>query len=63
MSDHDRLIPFEHGERLRAACGGPTEFYRLHDLDHNDPLPEPFYARLREFLRTRAPVAGPVAAE
>jgi uncharacterized protein len=56
QADADRLIPFEHGERLRAACGGPNEFYRLHGLDHNDPLPEPFYARLREFLRTRAPL-------
>jgi pimeloyl-ACP methyl ester carboxylesterase len=59
QADKDRIIPFEHGERLRAACAGPTEFHRLRDLDHNDPLPESFYASLRQFLRTRAPVAGP----
>jgi uncharacterized protein len=53
--DQDTLIPLEHGERLRAACGGPAEFYRLEGLGHNDPLPKAFHARLREFLQATAP--------
>ncbi len=54
--DRDRLIPFEHGERLHATCGGPAEFFRLQGLDHNDPLPSEFFERLRRFLRTQAPI-------
>jgi fermentation-respiration switch protein FrsA (DUF1100 family) len=57
QADRDRVIPFAHGEHLRSACGGPTELFTLHGLDHNDPLPETFYQRLQEFLRTRAPLA------
>ncbi len=57
QADRDRLIPFAHGEALYAACGGAAEFYCLRGLDHNDPLPADFYARLRDFLQTRAPVS------
>jgi pimeloyl-ACP methyl ester carboxylesterase len=58
QADQDRVIPFAHGERLRAACTGPAELYRLHGLDHNDLLPDGFYAALREFLQTRAGYPG-----
>jgi fermentation-respiration switch protein FrsA (DUF1100 family) len=58
QADRDRVIPFAQGERLRAACGGPVERYRLEGLDHNDPLPQDFFTRLREFLQNRAPGSG-----
>lgn len=60
QADHDRVIPFEQGERLRSACAARRiEFDRLCDLDHNDPLPERFYTYLRRFLQSAAPVAEP----
>jgi fermentation-respiration switch protein FrsA (DUF1100 family) len=56
QADRDRLIPFDHGRRLHAACGGLAEFFRLDGLDHNDPLPASFYSRLQTFLQTNAPI-------
>ena len=50
QADHDRLMPFEHGEQLRDACKAPVRMIRLRGLDHNDPLPRYFFVELREFL-------------
>src|SRR5262249_40528819 len=57
QGDKDRLVPYTHGEKLRAACKGPVEFFTLKGLDHNDPLPADFHAALRHFLETQAPAA------
>jgi fermentation-respiration switch protein FrsA (DUF1100 family) len=51
QGDGDRLIPFSHGERLRAAAGGLAQVHVLHGLDHNDPLPADFYTALQAFLK------------
>jgi fermentation-respiration switch protein FrsA (DUF1100 family) len=49
-ADSDRLVPFEHGQRLKEAAGAHTTFYTLSGYDHNDPLPREFYSELRRFL-------------
>jgi fermentation-respiration switch protein FrsA (DUF1100 family) len=56
--DRDRLIPVAQGEKLRAACRGPVELFRLKGLGHNDPLPAEFYVRLRAFVHEQATMAG-----
>src|SRR5439155_16180149 len=51
----DRLTPYTHGERLYAAANEPKEFLRLDGDDHNTPLPDEFFERLRRFLAAHAP--------
>ncbi len=46
----DRVVPYAQGERLFAAANEPKEFMRLEGDDHNDPLPEEYFERLRRFL-------------
>ena len=50
----DRTIPLEQGRRLFAAANEPKSFVTLPGHDHNDPLPESYYAKLQQFL-TRLP--------
>jgi pimeloyl-ACP methyl ester carboxylesterase len=57
QADHDRMMPFAHGEQLRGACKAPVQLYRLRGLDHNDPLPAEFFEELRNFLA--APKTSP----
>jgi fermentation-respiration switch protein FrsA (DUF1100 family) len=59
QGDKDRLVPYSHGEKLRAACKAPVEFFTLKGLDHNDPLPADFHAALRHFVETQAAAAEP----
>lgn len=54
-ADADRLVPFEHGGRLKQAAGAPTTMYTLSGCGHNDPLPRELYAALRQFLDQCAP--------
>jgi fermentation-respiration switch protein FrsA (DUF1100 family) len=53
QADADQLMPLQHAKKLRAACAGPVEFFRLKGLGHNDPLPFDFYVALRQFLQTQ----------
>jgi fermentation-respiration switch protein FrsA (DUF1100 family) len=46
----DQVVPFEHGELLFQAANGPKQFFRDEGSDHNDPLPDQFWAELRGFL-------------
>ncbi|MCS6850638.1 MAG: alpha/beta hydrolase [Gemmataceae bacterium] len=55
QGDCDRLISPGHGERLYEAAPSPKELLWLTGCDHNDPLPEVFYRRLRQFLDQHAP--------
>lgn len=57
--DHDRIIPFSHGERLfaaapeRSATGVPKQFVRLAGAGHNDIMhvaADQVEAALRKFL-------------
>jgi len=50
QADKDRVIPFDHGEKLRDACKAPVRFHRLTGLEHTDPLPPAFFGDLRDFL-------------
>jgi len=52
--DKDRIIPFEHGERLFKAANEPKAFLRLADQDHNDSLAGEFFVELRKFLAEHA---------
>lgn len=58
--EKDRLTPFAQGQRLFAAVASPAEFCALAGSDHDDPLTDEFFSRLRAFLRDQAPVGGPV---
>ncbi len=53
QADQDKLIPFQHTERLQRALPErvPRVMHVLRGLGHNDPLPETFYTALREFLK------------
>ena len=51
----DTVIPFRHGERLFAAANEPKEFLRLDGDEHNMPLPDDFFDRLRRFLSAHPP--------
>jgi fermentation-respiration switch protein FrsA (DUF1100 family) len=46
----DRVVPFEHGQELARAARSRTRFNPLEGQDHNDRLPDEFYASVREFL-------------
>lgn len=47
---NDQVVPYEQSERLFAAAGEPKQFFRDEGADHNDPLPDAFWAELRAFL-------------
>jgi len=46
----DRLIPFQHGERLFAAARKPKQFFPMPGLDHQHTPGPDFYAALQHFL-------------
>jgi pimeloyl-ACP methyl ester carboxylesterase len=46
----DRVVPYEHGERLLQAANEPKQFFRDAGSDHNDPLPDEFWDALKAFL-------------
>ena len=48
--DRDTIIPYAHGEALYAAANEPKRFHRLEGQNHNDALPEGFFAELKRFL-------------
>jgi fermentation-respiration switch protein FrsA (DUF1100 family) len=48
--DVDDLIPFAHGQRLFTAANEPKHFVNLVGSDHNAPLPQSFFAELKQFL-------------
>lgn len=48
--DADRTIPFALGEKLFAAANEPKQFVRIPNGDHNDWLPDEYYARLDALL-------------
>ncbi len=50
QAEKDRVMPFDHGEKLRDASTAPVCFHVMRGLDHNDPLPPEFFRELREFL-------------
>ena len=52
--DEDRIIPMRLGRQLFDASEEPKEWYEVRGGDHNDmPLEggEPYYERIRDFLR------------
>jgi uncharacterized protein len=46
----DRVVPFEQGELLFRMANEPKQFFKDTGADHNDPLPDAFWAELRVFL-------------
>lgn len=46
----DRVVPYTSGEKLFAAAKEPKTFLTLEGLDHNDPLPAEYHAKLHRFL-------------
>jgi fermentation-respiration switch protein FrsA (DUF1100 family) len=55
----DHIIPPRHAQQLADACQAPCQIFVI-EGGHNDPPAADFYAALRTFLETRAPV-GDVA--
>ncbi len=51
----DRVVPFELSEANFRAANEPKQFFRDEGSDHNDPLPDEFWDRLRDFLTTIKP--------
>lgn len=47
----DRVVPFDHGQRLFAAANQPKQFYKIEDGGHNDALPERYEQVLDQFLK------------
>jgi fermentation-respiration switch protein FrsA (DUF1100 family) len=59
----DRLVPFEHGQRLYDAANEPKRFFTMPGADHGDPLTSDFFVSLAEFLnQTSARASQPDAA-
>jgi hypothetical protein len=54
----DRTIPLALGQKLFAAANEPKTFVAAPGRDHNDRLPEPFFAALDRWLVTLGPI-GP----
>jgi fermentation-respiration switch protein FrsA (DUF1100 family) len=53
--DRDRVVPFEHGERLFAAAPAPKRFLRVPGAGHDDVFlvgGEPYWTAWRELLGT-----------
>ena len=48
--DADKLIPFEHGQRLFAACSGPKQFVTIQGGGHNDPQSDEYRDVLDAFV-------------
>ncbi len=46
----DSIIPFKFGHRLFEAANEPKQFIAFPDCDHNDPHPEEYFGRLRQFF-------------
>ncbi len=46
----DGLIPYTHGVKLHDAANKPKQFYSITGADHNDALPDEFFAKLKDFL-------------
>ncbi|MGW8258214.1 MAG: alpha/beta hydrolase [Thermoguttaceae bacterium] len=46
----DTIVPFKFGRKLYDAANEPKKLIVLPNHDHNDPLPEKFYAALNDFL-------------
>jgi len=65
--DADRLIPYEHGQRLFDMANQPKRFITIPSGDHNDPQTPEYYRALDEFiaalpgLRSAASWATPTA--
>ncbi|MCI0681899.1 MAG: alpha/beta hydrolase [Gemmataceae bacterium] len=55
-AEKDRIIQPRHGQRLHAACTAPAELCVLRGIGHDEPLPYGFYAAVRSFLATKAPI-------
>lgn len=53
--DADKIIPFEHGERLYAAATGPKRFIRIPGAGHNDPQSVEYRVALDQFIDATAP--------
>lgn len=49
--DADRTIPLALGQMLHAAARGPKQLLVVPGHDHNDSLPEEYFALLDEFFR------------
>lgn len=47
----DRVVPFDHGEKLFALANEPKLFLSQENADHNTPLPEEFFVDVRNFLQ------------
>lgn len=48
--DADRVIPFEHGQRLFDAANHPKRFVVIPGAGHNDPPTREYYLALDEFI-------------
>lgn len=55
--DADRLIPFEHGQRLFAAGNQPKWFVPIQGGGHNDPQSDDYHRQLDAFINS-LPAAG-----
>lgn len=47
----DEIIPFSQGKRLFEAANEPKDFFEIPAAGHNDPQPDQWYVRIREFLK------------
>lgn len=54
--DRDRLIPLAQGRQLYEAAHEPKRFFTLKGCDHHDTPGPDFWAAVREFLATAAPL-------
>ena len=52
----DSLIPFSQGEKIFAAAASTDKtFYPIQGGDHNDPQPDDYYAKLKEYIDALPP--------
>ena len=51
----DRVVPFEHSERLYAAANEPKHFLRLEGFGHSMLIGDVFTTELAKFLQQHAP--------
>ncbi len=49
-AENDSIVPVNHSRRLFEAAAGPKELLIIPGAEHNDPLPDTYYLRVREFL-------------
>ncbi len=53
--DADRMIPYEHGQRLFEAANEPKQFVTITGAGHNDPETPEYHQTLDAFLAQLPP--------